>query len=297
MWRNTQVNWDDYRCFLTLAKTGSFSRAARLLHVDHTTVGRRVAALEVDLGIKLVERLAREVRLTAEGHELATLGLPIEEAMASVERAAAGGGAALAGPVHISAPPGLASLLLAPKLVSLHRQYPDIKITMSSDKDFANLNRREADIALRLSRPLSNGLVTRKLRDIPFFFFASHTYDIAEDDWEFITYLQADDILPQQSWLMQHIGSRTIALRCSDAASQVQAAASGLGVALLPDYLGYNDTRLRKCPSRLTPPRRELWMVVHDDIRHAPRVRVVLDFLIGILTATQDLELPNASEA
>ncbi|WP_321382168.1 LysR family transcriptional regulator [Rhizobium sp.] len=280
------MNWDDYRYFLTLARTGSFSSAGRRLHVDHTTVARRISALESYLGVKLVERMAREVTLTDIGSRLAALGEPVEEAMASVERAAAGATTGLAGIVRISAPPSLAMVTLAPKLLDFRRHYPDIEIVLLGEKDFANLNRREADIALRLSRPQSPGLITRKLRDVPFFFYASHAYAIDEDHWEFIGYDESYNSLPQQAWLLAQLGSRRVIMRSSDAGSQAQAAASGLGVALLPDYLGDSDPRLKRLNSTLTPPSRELWMLVHDDIRRAPCVRAVMNFLSNIENVT-----------
>lgn len=283
LWKNAPMNWDDYRTFLTLAQAGSFSAAARALHVDHTTVARRITTLEHDLGIKLVERLAREVKLTPIGQALSALGGPVEEAMASVERAAHGACDSLAGEVHISAPPSLATMVLAPSVLALRQHYPDIDIRLTGEKDFANLNKGEADIALRLSRPNSPGLIARKLRDIPFFFFASHAYQAPEASWEFITYHEEDNSMPQQTWLLTQLGARRVALRSSDAQAQAQAAASGLGVALLPDYIGDGDPRLRKLYCALTPPPRELWMLVHGDIRRAPRVRAVMDFLISTL--------------
>lgn len=276
------MNWDDYRCFLTLARAGSFSAAARMLHVDHTTVSRRITALENDLGVKLVERLAREVALTDTGRKLAAMGDPVEEAMADIVRTAAGAQTRLAGIVHISAPPSLAAMVLAPKLAALRRQYPEIDIVLSGEKALANLNRREADIALRLSRPQSPGLIARKLRDIPFFFYASHSYERPEEEWEFITYDESNDILPQQAWLLARLGSRRIILRSSDAGAQAQAAATGLGVALLPDYLGDSEPRLMRLHSPLAPPSRELWMLVHDDIRRVPCVRAVMDFFSNV---------------
>jgi DNA-binding transcriptional LysR family regulator len=283
MWKNTPMNWDDYRCFLTLARAGSFSGAARQLHVDHTTVARRISALEADLGIKLVERLAREVTLTDIGLKLAALGEPVEEAMASIVRAAASANTHLSGVVHISAPPSLAATVLAAQLLPLHQQYPDIEVVLSGQKDFANLNRREADIALRLSRPLSSGLITRKLKDIPFFFYASQSYQRDEDQWDFIAYGTENNSIPQQAWLLERLDHRRIIMRSSDASAQAQAAASGLGVALLPGYLGDHDPRLKRLESRFIPPSRELWMVVHDDIRRVPCVRAVMDGLISAL--------------
>lgn len=280
------MNWDDYRIFLNLARAGSFSGAARALHVDHTTVARRITALETNLGIKLIERLPKDVKLTATGVSLAQLGAAVEEAIASVERAASGAGNDLAGTVHISAPPGFSSMVLAPKIKALRHQYPDIDIILTGEKDFANLNKGEADIALRLSRPNTPSLVARKLCDVPFFFFASHTYETSEEHWEFIGYHDQDNSLPQQVWLHSRLGTRKVVFRSSDAHAQVQACASSVGVALLPDYLGDNDSRLRRLNSALSPPTRELWMLVHDDLRRAPRVRAVMDFLISVLTTS-----------
>ncbi len=283
LWIFAHMNWDDYRIFLVLARAGSLSRAADLLKLDHTTVGRRVAALEADLNVRLVHRLPRSIHLTAEGERLAELGGEAEEALARVARVASGAAADVRGVVRISAPPSLTLAVLAPDAAVFRRRHPGIVLGLIGEKAFANLNRLDADIALRLSRPVSPGLVVRKLGEVRFSFYAAVTYDRPEAEWDFIGYDDGDDPLPQQAWLQARLGGRAFVMRSNDAASQAAAAASGAGVALLPEYVARADARLVRLPSRLQTPARELWLVVHEDLRRAPRVRAVLDWLVELV--------------
>lgn len=279
------MNWDDYRIFLVLARTGSLSRAADLLKLDHTTVGRRVAALEVDLNVRLVHRLPRSVHLTAEGERLAELGGDVEEALARVARVASGAAADVRGLVRVSAPPSLTLAVLAPDVAAFRQRHPGIVVSLIGEKAFANLNRLDADIALRLSRPASPGLVVRKLGEARFSFYAAASYDRPEADWDLIGYDDGEEPLPQQAWLEARLGGRAFVLRSNDAASQAAAAACGAGVALLPDYVARGHATLVRIPSRLETPTRELWLVVHEDLRRAPRVRAVLDWLVELVRA------------
>ncbi|RCW28089.1 DNA-binding transcriptional LysR family regulator [Ciceribacter lividus] len=279
------MNWDDYRIFLVLARAGSLSRAADLLKLDHTTVGRRVAALEADLNVRLVHRLPRSIHLTAEGERLAELGSDVEEALARVARVASGAAADVRGLVRISAPPSLTLAVLAPEVTAFRGRHPGIVLSLIGEKTFANLNRLDADIALRLSRPASPGLVVRKLGEMRFSFYAAASYDRPEAEWDFIGYDDGEEPLPQQAWLQARLGGRAFVLRSNDAASQAAAAASGAGVALLPEYVARMHTSLVRLPSRLQTPARELWLVVHEDLRHTPRIRAVLDWLVELVRA------------
>lgn len=277
------MDWEDYRTFLAVARGGSFSAAARILSLDHTTIGRRIAALETALDLRLVDRLPRAVRLTAEGEKLAALGSNVEEAFFSVMRAASGAVSDLSGPVCISAPPSFVASVLAPTMPELSQRHPGLVVTLLGQTAAADLGQREADVALRLSRPEQAGLVARKLANLGFAFYAAGDYAHPETKWDFIGYDSDSAAIPQQRWLEARLAGRAIVLRTNDVASQASVAASGLGVALLPHFIGDRLSGLRRMASGDIPPSRELWMVVHADLRRAPRIRAVMDFLVDVL--------------
>lgn len=281
------MNWEDLRHFLALAKTGSFSEAGRQLNVDHTTVARRVAELEAALGLRLIDRLPRAVMLTVDGSRIAELGRRIEEDAFALVRAAGGADPEISGQVRVSAPPVFASVVLAPRLTLLRQRHPGIVVDLVGDQRMANLDHREAEIALRLSRPVGNALIARKVGEMRFALYAAVGYaeGRAEADWEFVAHDDRPDELPQQRWLNSVIGGRPVVFRANDALSLATAARTGLGVALLPLFLGDGDPRLAKLPSPEPPPCRDIWMAVHDDLRRAPRIRMVMDFLAEIVAA------------
>lgn len=167
------MDWTDLQHFLALAREGSLSAAARSLSVDHVTVARRVAALEASLSLKLVDRRPRSYELTEDGKRIAGVGAPIAETVFAVERAALAAKSEIGGEIGISAPPSLANLLIAPKLIRLRQQHPGIRIKLIGEKRSASLSRREADLALRLSRPTQPGLIARKIGYFEFALYGS----------------------------------------------------------------------------------------------------------------------------
>jgi DNA-binding transcriptional LysR family regulator len=169
-------DWEDLRHFGALAREHTLSAAARGLKVDHATVARRIAALEASLGIKLVDRRPRSYVLTADGKRIAALAARMEETSFAVGRAVRAVQPGLVGEVSISAPPLLASTLIAPRLAELRNAHPDIRVRLIGEKRSASLSRREADLAVRLSRPTEKRLVVRKIGAIAFMLYATPGY-------------------------------------------------------------------------------------------------------------------------
>lgn len=281
------MNWDDLRHFLVLAETGSFSGAARALGLDHTTVARRVAALEAALGVRLVDRLPRAVVLTDEGRRIAEISDAMRREAHGVMRAARGMDAGLAGTVRVSAPPAFARHVVVPRVAALRRRHPGIVLELNGDQAFVDLDRREADIAIRLSRPAREGLIGRKLGDLGFGLFAAPEYlhSRAEAEWEFIARDGVPVVLPQDAWLEAYRKERPVAFRGNESGMLLAAARAGVGVALLPYFVVPPDSGLVELRCAEPLPHREIWMAVHDDLRHAPRVRAVMDFLAEVVAA------------
>ncbi|MDN5000541.1 LysR family transcriptional regulator [Bradyrhizobium sp. GCM10027634] len=279
------MDWTDLQHFLALAREGSLSAAARSLNVDHVTVARRVAALEASMSLKLVDRRPRSYELTEDGKRIAKTGAPMAETSFAVERAAQASKSEVGGEIAISAPPSLANLLIAPKLIRLRQQHPGITIKLIGEKRTASLNRREADLALRLSRPTEPGLIARKIGYFEFALYGSPEYLRATHPhaFAFIAYDASMDEAPQQRWLRRFAGSREIVLRTNDLENQAAAARTGIGLAALPRFLGDADPRLERHDIGGRPVGREIWLVVHRDLRRTPAVRAVASFIEGCL--------------
>lgn len=119
--------------------------------------------------------------------------------------------------------------------------------------------------------------------EMPFAFYAAPGYDKPESQWDLIGYDEASREIPQYRWLEERRNGRRLVLRTNDSASQASAARAGLGGALLPTLFADGDPSLARMPSSEAFPPRDIWMLVHDDLRRAPRVRAVMDFLIGAI--------------
>ena len=277
-----QPDWDDLRHFAAFVRDRSLSAAARRLGVDHVTVARRLRALEGSLRVKLVDRRARIPALTAEGERVAALVGQVESAVDAIARAARGLQPEVGGDVSISAPPTIANALVAPRLPALRARHPELRIHLLGEKRIASLSRREADVAVRLVRPVEAGLVTRKLGGFQFALYGAKRYLAGRrsGDLELIAFDDESDALPQQKWLRALAGSRPIVLRTNDLESQLAAARAGVGVAALPSFLARRHPELERVAIRARPIAREVWLVVHDDLRAAPSIRAVIDFLV-----------------
>jgi DNA-binding transcriptional LysR family regulator len=277
------LRWDDVRYFLELARQGSLTAAARVLAVEHSTVARRVTALEKRIGLRLFDRLPKSWNLTQEGEELLQHARRIEDEAHAFSRATLGV-SELRGVVRISAPPVFASHFLVPRLAKMRQSWPGVTIEIVGEAREANLFRREADLALRMSRPTEPGLATRPLAEIGYALYATPEWiDRRQEEWEFIGYDNSLRDTPQQQWLDKQATGRPFALRSNDLAALHQACRAGLGIAALPHFLARDDQALVRIPGQGSRVSRSVWMVVHPDVRRSARVKVVADAVVEML--------------
>ncbi len=278
----TQIDWDDLRHFLALAQAGTFLGAARQIGVEHATISRRVAALEKGLDRKLVDRRGRRVILTADGEQIARHAALVAQQMAVIEQLGRASATETRGHVRISAPPALSSVLLAKPVAAIRRAHPGVEITLVGEKRLASLNRREADIAVRMSRPEDGDYAITKVGQMAFHLYASKAYleTVPEAQWTFIGYDEGMNASPQQLRLLELAAGRPIAIRSSVLEFQAAAARLGGGVVLLPDFAVADADDLRRIEDE-APLTREVWLVVHAEIKDVPAVRVVMEGLKG----------------
>jgi DNA-binding transcriptional LysR family regulator len=279
------LDWEDLHVFCVFMRHKSLSGAARELQVEHATIARRIASLESELQLKLVDRRSRSYVPTPHGDAIAHLGARMEEQAFAVVRTAASGQHGIAGEVLISSPPVLTLNLIAPRLGDLRRQHPALRLRIIGETRTASLHQGEADVALRLSRPTGAALVVRKLGSIPFRLYASREYlsECPPGAWTFLAYDESMEQSPQQTWLKAHANGRPIVLSSNHLDIQQAAAAAGAGIVGLPFFAGDRDERLVRVDSEGPSLTRDVWLTVHDDLRHVPRIASVIDFLSNVL--------------
>jgi DNA-binding transcriptional LysR family regulator len=284
-----KLNWDDVRIFLTLARAGSLSTAARSLQVEHTTVARRIDQLEQALGMRLFDRLPRGWMLTSEGEQLSLRAGQMEEQALEFMREAAGG-APLSGTVRLSVLPSLGQHFLLPRLCAMHERWSSVTLELVVETRLVALSRREADLALRVGRPRDAGLAARLLGSMHYGLYARSGYVSAHEPahWRFIGYDESMAHAPEQQWLDRYRGQRGYAFRANTLSLQRDAARAGLGLAVLPHFMGRADPELAWLPSEATPSPRELWLAVHPDVRRSPRVRLIADLVAEAVHGGQD---------
>ncbi len=270
-------DWEDLRHFAALADTGTLSGAARKLAVEHATVARRVASLERALDLKLVDRRGRRLSLSDDGAAIAALALNVEGAALAIARAATGARATLTGELTISAPPTLASVILPPSIVRFRKRHPGVQVTVLGEKRVSSLDRLEADIAIRLGRPDAGDLIISKLGEVGFGLYGRPDYisQTSPVDWTLIGYDHEMDDAPQQAALLKLAGHRALSIRSSTLEGQRALAEAGGGVAMLPHFLAASR-ELVLAPG-IAQVRREVWLVVHSDLRKSPIVSAASD--------------------
>ena len=286
------LDWGDLRFFLELVRSGSLGRAAARLGVDRNTVARRVRGLEEALGLPLFERGPQGWERTGAGEELAGLATKVEQEVLALARRADARDEAVRGTVRLTTASHLAAFLLAPAVPTLRARHPGLLLEVAADQRTFDLTRREADLALRLGRPASAGLVTRKLSDVAYRFYAAPASPAGRRgsvDLERDAFLAFDESLagtPHERWLQRLAPGRQVVFRCNATAGLLAAARAGLGVALLPRFAADGDPGLRELDGPV-PAGHELWLLVHGDLRRAPRVRAVLEWVDEVVRAAR----------
>jgi DNA-binding transcriptional LysR family regulator len=280
------MNWDDLRIFLAVARSGQIGRAAPLLGLDATTVGRRLRRLERALGETLFEQQREGQRLTQAGAALRARAEQVDAAIHRAEEALP----ALGGVVRVSASEGFATWLLARHLPEFGARHPAITLDLVATNGFLSPSKRETDIAILLARPRRGPLVTRRLADYALGLYAARGYIEAHPPVMAAADLRAHRLIgyvpdfvyaPELDYLDEIAPGLEARLRSTSINAQHRIAASGGGVAVLPCFIGDADPALiRVLPSlRLL---RSFWLATHEDTHTLPRVRTVTDWLIAL---------------
>ena len=282
------MDWDNLRYFLELARAGTLAAAARRLAVEHTTVSRRIQALEKQMGAALFAREAGGHRLTEAGRQLLPVVEAMESAVMGAERAAPASHEGPSGLVRVGATEGFGTLILAPHLAQLTRKHPHLSIDLLALPRMLHLSRREADIVISLERPTRGSVIVSRLSDYSLYLYGQREYlarkplvATREDlrHHAFVSYV--DDLLftKELQFLDQLYQPERFALRSTSITAQYEAVRAGAGLAVLPAFLADRDpvlARVLPAEARFT---RTFWMSMPAESKHLARMQAVWGFL------------------
>ncbi|CAM2009037.1 LysR family transcriptional regulator [Acanthopleuribacter pedis] len=284
--------WDDVKVFLATARSGSTVEAAARLQVNQSTVSRRLAALEQALSTPLFERTRAGFVLSKAGRAVLPFAEEMEAGALRIAREIGAAENEAGGVVVVATIDEIATWIIAPVLPEFHRKWPHIRLDLKSSPRLVNLERGEADVALRLARPESGNLFARRVGGFAFGVYASQSYletrspDSLEDphtlDWIMLEGLPPH--LPESRWFAALYPDLKPILKCNGTKPQIAAVQAGLGVALLPRPTAYLAQGLVRLPVETKGLYREIWLVVHRERRHVPTVQAVVDFLQDVMT-------------
>ncbi len=280
--------WDDLRIVLAIARAGGLRKAAAALGVNHSTMFRRLNALEHALGSKLFERLAAGYRPTDSGQRLLEAAERMETEALALDRDLTGRDTRLTGTVRVTASETLAFGALSGEIALFRTQHPGIAVELMVDNRVLDLSRREADIAFRAARPAEGDLFGRKLADVVWRFYAAPGYFKAHgkpralrdlDKHDVIGWGEATQPTKAAAWLAKHSTKTPVSYRTGSLVNQMLAAKAGIGLALLPTYLGGNQAGLAPVMPPLADLRTELWLVTHRSLKDTARIRAFMEIV------------------
>jgi DNA-binding transcriptional LysR family regulator len=288
------VDWDGFRVLLAVVSGGSFSAAARTLGISQPTAGRMVAALEEELGARLLMRRARGVALTPAGEEIIADVRRMSDGAAAAIRRARGEDMT----VRISATERLGALWLPRHLLPLSRAMPGLRLELVVDNAVVDLSKRQADIAVRLFRPREPDLIARRVGTLGFALYASPAYLRARGTPKRVADLAKHDVIGFASgnapsyvkWLYKIVPEERFVLRTMSLIAQQEAARAGFGIVIGTKRILDDDDELRRVLPRARVPGMEIWLAVHEDVRRNTAVARVYDALIDLFRGTRSTE-------
>ncbi len=285
-----RIDWSDLQFVLAVADRGSLAAAARALGVNHTTVLRRVQAFEAAHGMRLFDRLASGYAVTAAGERALSAARSIAGLVEELEGRISGQDLRLEGPLLIATTDTIMASLLPPVLAAFHQEHPAVQLQVSTGTDIANLARREADVAIRVTHSPPEMLIGRRISGVAMAIYrasadpteAADSAALLEEDWVALSDGLAETAVGR--WMRLNVAEEHIVLRTDGFLALGRAAAAGIGLAALPVYFGDSVPDLKRAsPAVELRPAPSLWVLSHRDLKRTARVRAFVDVAASAL--------------
>ncbi|MGL4634394.1 MAG: LysR family transcriptional regulator [Beijerinckiaceae bacterium] len=282
----SNVSWDEFRLVKAIAETGSLAGAGDVLALNHSTVFRRLNALETDLGSRLFERSRTGYVPTPAGEEMVTIAARMFEEITDFERRVAGRDVKPSGELRVTTNDSLVAHLTTPLFGAFCRQFPEIKLDVVIENRALNLSRRDADVAIRATAEPPETLVGRRIASIAWSVYGAKgtsiqptddPSDLSEQPW--IGFGDAISTIGPARWMARAVAPSKIVYRLNTVLGLSQAVEAGLGIGFVPCFIGDKApglVRLLRSPMVFDS---SLWMLTHPDLKNSARVRAFVDFM------------------
>lgn len=295
-----EMDWNDLRYFLAVARLGQLSPAARRLQVEHSTVSRRIEGLEKAMGTRLFDRHRNGLILTEAGHALLPMAEQVEATVAVLSEELSGQDVSVRGEVRLGTPEGLAVCFLTRHFKPLLDDYPNLTVELLALPRLANLASREADLAITLEPPRRGPYVVARWTDFTYFLYGSRAYleahepittqaDLAKHP--FIAYIDDYLLIPELRFLEKLCEKPNLRFSCTSMLAHKEAVLAGVGLAVLTPYISASDPRLIKILPNEAYFQHTFWLAAHGDRLRLKRVRLVWDYLMELIKAHRPLFL------
>lgn len=294
--RMDKLDWNQLRAFLETADTGSLSAAARKLGLTQPTLSRQVAAIEISLGVTLFERVGKAMVLTPTGLDLLEHARVMGTAAEALSLAATGRSQAVGGVVSVSASDAVATHLLPPLVRQLREREPGIAIEVISTNALSDLQRREADIAIRHVKPEQPDLIARLIREAAASFYASrawvqlHGHPRTGQEAAHLPFVGSDRSGRYLGYLRQHglpLSEANFSCYADHSVAHWALVRQGMGIGAMMDEIALDTPGIVRVLDDVPPVRFPIWLVTHRELRTSRRIRVVFEALSHGLMPTQ----------
>lgn len=284
------MNWDDLRIFLAVARGGSISSGAKHLGVQHSTVSRRVRKLEREIGVRLFDKVPSGYVLTPSGEKLVHAADRMEREVLAVDGSLAGSDLRPSGLLRVTAIDNMATSILMPMFTAFSRAYPEVTLRLMISNADVSLARREADVAIRLTNTPPENLVGKRVATVSSAVYGGVDYlDSLRREGGKPQWLGVECCGFHRAWTRGECEGQEPRFIVDDTLLTQAALREGMGVSILPCFMGDRDPGL----ARYSDPRPEwdlgLWILLHPDLKRTARVRAFRDFMTEVIQAQQEV--------
>ncbi len=285
---HNKMSWDDYHYFLKVARLGTLKAAGEALKVNHSTVLRRINALEKKLEARLFDRFKTGYVLTENGRDMFEHIRHVEEQFFAIERKVKGKDVRYEGKIKISTTDTLGQFWLPPFVKKFKALYPGIVLDMDIRNGFTDLTRRQADILICAYNDHPDYMIGKILAPIEVVLYAAKDYIKTHGRPESPKDLASHDILVLNEeltgvafneWVKSHVPAASITMSCNMLTSLFSYARQGLGIAPLPVYVGDQDPSLVRVMAVPKKFHHKIWMLTHPDLKNTQRIKAFMGFM------------------
>lgn len=285
--------WDDLRLVREVARAGGMTGAAAALGIDHSTVFRRLGALEASLDTKLFERRRGGYSLTPAGEDMVRIAERFEQDITDFSRRLEGGDIAARGEIRVATADSLLAFLLTPLFARFRHQYPEITLDVVIGNTALNLSKRDADVAIRATDQPPDNLVGRRIGTIAWALYGTpDALDHADNDLASANWvLLGDEMagLKVVQWAHAQVPAARLVYKANTVLALAAAIEAGIGIGHLPCFIGDQSRGLVRLGEPEPSFSAGLWLLTHPDLRRSPRIRVLLDFMAAELQRLKPL--------